>query len=121
MDELKNDVSSETVEIPLRANVLGSLAPEIETPRHKRGELTPGIAHIGAGVRPGDAAMREMFLAQDCLTNLIELRLDGTFAEVCGSMIDFLTVEAENGRLIEQMVDPSTRFVSLTLTEGAIA
>ncbi len=147
MDELKNETSPETVMIPLRENALGSLAPEIRVPRYRRDELTPGIVHIGvgnfhrahqawylhrlmqqgdagdwaiigSGVRPADVAMRQKLLAQDCLTTLIELHPDGTSVEVCGSMIDFLAVEEENGPLIKQLARPSTRIVSLTVTEG---
>src|SRR6056297_234646 len=71
-------------------------------PAYDRERLTPGIVHIGlgnfhrahqavylddlfatgvdhdwailgAGVRPGDARMREALLAQDCLSTVIEL------------------------------------------------
>lgn len=147
MDALNDKVQSETAAVPLRANTLGSIAQSIKTPRYTRDELTPGIVHIGvgnfhrahqawylhrlmqrdsardwaivgAGVRPADAAMRRKLLAQDCLTTLIELSPDGISAEVCGSMIGFLPVEEENGTLIEQMAKPSTRIVSLTVTEG---
>ncbi len=84
--------------------------------------MNEGAAHdwaiIGAGVRPGDAVMREKLLAQDCLTTLIELRPDGSSAEICGSMIDFLPVEPDNAALIAQMANPAIRIVSLTVTEG---
>jgi mannitol 2-dehydrogenase len=142
MDELKNRGA-----IPLSEAALDKLPDGIEVPTYDRAALRPGIVHIGlgnfhrahqalylhrlmqqgqamdwaivgAGVRLGDAAMRDRLLAQDCLTTLIELRPDGTSAEVCGSMIDFLPVEDENGPLIAQMADPAIRIVSLTVTEG---
>ncbi len=147
MDALRNEFLSEPVAIPLGAKILGRLVPEIATPRYMRDELTPGMVHIGvgnfhrahlawylhrlmqlgrsrdwaiigSGVRPTDAVVRRKLLAQDCLTTLIELRPDGVSAEICGSMIDFLAVEEENGPLIERMADPATRIVSLTVTEG---
>ena len=142
MDEL-----TETKAVPLRQANLGDMPDDIEVPRYDRGSLRPGIVHIGlgnfhrahqawylhrlmqdgsaqdwaivgAGVRAGDAAMRERLLAQDCLTTLIELRPDGSSAEICGAMIDFLPVEEDNGALISKMADPGIRIVSLTVTEG---
>ena len=126
---------------------LRDLPAAIARPAYARDGLTPGIVHIGvgnfhrahqawylhrlmnegiardwaivgAGVRAGDAVMRDRLKAQDCLTTLIELRPDGTSAEVCGSMIDFVPVEPDNAALIAQMADPAIRIVSLTVTEG---
>ncbi len=133
--------------VRLSRATLDDLPSSVKRPRYARGDLRPGIVHIGtgnfhrahqawylhrlmnegsardwaiigAGVRPGDAIMREKLLAQDCLTTLIELRPDGTAAEVCGAMIDFLPVEPHNAALIAQMADPAIRIVSLTVTEG---
>ena len=126
---------------------LSSLPEGIERPSYDRGDLTPGIVHIGlgnfhrahqawylhrlmqvgraldwaiigAGVRPYDAAMRERLLAQDCLTTLIELAPSGASAEVIGPMVDYVPVEGGNGALIRAMADPQVRIVSLTVTEG---
>jgi mannitol 2-dehydrogenase len=119
----------------------------VEHPRYDRAALTPGIVHIGvgnfhrahqawylhrlmqagqaqdwaiigAGVRPYDAAMREKLLAQDCLTTLIELDPEKTSAEVVGSMIGYLPIEAGNAPLIRQMADPAIRIVAMTVTES---
>ncbi len=145
MDELKQDSRSKAVALSL-AN-LDMLPEGIARPTYKRADLTPGIVHIGlgnfhrghqawylhrlmqqglahdwaiigAGVRPGDARMREHLLAQDCLTTLIELDPAGISAEVIGSMIDFVPVEDGHGALIAAMSDPRIRIVSLTVTEG---
>ena len=126
---------------------LGELPEHIDRPRYDRSKLTPGIVHIGlgnfhrahqawylhrlmqqgealdwaiigAGVRAGDAAMRDRLLAQDCLNALIELDPKGTSVEVTGAMIDFLPVERDNASLIRTMSDPAIRIVSLTVTEG---
>lgn len=131
--------------IKLSNKALGRLG--VEHPRYDRAALTPGIVHIGvgnfhrahqawylhrlmqegdaqdwairgAGVRPYDSAMREKLLAQDCLTTLIELDPAHSGAEVIGSIIDYLPIEAENGALIAAMAEPSTRIVSLTVTES---
>ena len=142
MDELMMKPS-----VQLSASTLHELPEEVARPNYAPADLTPGIVHIGvgnfhrahqawylhrlmndgsardwaiigAGVRSGDAVMREKLLAQDCLTTLIELRPDGTSAEVCGAMTGFLPVEPDNASLIAQMADPAIRIVSLTVTEG---
>jgi mannitol 2-dehydrogenase len=133
--------------VRLSRATLGEVPAAIGRPVYAAADLSPGIVHIGvgnfhrahqawylhrlmqeglardwaivgAGVRPGDAAMRDRLLAQDCLTTLIELRPDGASAEICGSMIDFVPVEADNAALIARMADPAIRIVSLTVTEG---
>ena len=126
---------------------LSQLPDNIITPSYDRSKLTPGIVHIGlgnfhrahqawylhrlmeqglaydwaivgAGVRAGDAAMRERLLEQDCLTTLIELDPANEAVEVTGSMIDFLPVEENNATLIKIMSTPAIRIVALTVTEG---
>ena len=116
-------------------------------PAYDRSKLTPGIVHIGlgnfhrahmavylddlfamglchdwailgAGVRIGDARMREALKAQDCLSTVIELDPMGKSARRIGSMIDFLPVEPDNAALIAAMSRPEIRIVSLTVTEG---
>ena len=116
-------------------------------PAYDRTKLTPGIVHIGlgnfhrahmavylddlfasgeghdwailgAGVREGDARMRDALLAQDCLSTVIELDPSGRSARRIGSMIDFLPVTPDNADLIAAMTRPEIRIVSLTVTEG---
>lgn len=132
---------------PLSNATLSALPDAVRVPSYDRAGLTPGIVHIGlgnfhrghqawylhrlfdlglhhdwaiigAGVRAGDAAMRDKLLSQDCLTTLIELDPSGHSVEVTGSMIDFLPVEQTNGALIAKMADPAIRIVALTVTEG---
>ena len=119
----------------------------VARPAYDRLKLTPGIVHIGvgnfhrahqavylddlfalgvdqdwailgAGVRPGDAAMRDMLGAQDNLSTVIELDPAGPRARIIGAMTGFLPVEAENAALIAAMAVPAIRIVSLTVTEG---
>jgi mannitol 2-dehydrogenase len=80
--------------------------------------LAQDWAIIGAGVRAQDQDMRSRLLAQNCMTTLIELSPAGKSAEVIGSMIDYLPIEADNTTLVRQMAEPSIRIVSLTITEG---
>ncbi|MDD9923485.1 MAG: mannitol dehydrogenase family protein [Boseongicola sp.] len=141
------DQISESPLTKLSNATLAELPSHVSRPSYDRSKLRPGIVHIGlgnfhrahqawylhrlmeqglahdwaiigAGVRPGDAAMREKLLAQDCLTTLIELDPSGTSVEIIGSMIDFLPVEETNAALIDAMADPAIRIVSLTITEG---
>jgi mannitol 2-dehydrogenase len=119
----------------------------VQLPAYDRSKLTPGIVHIGlgnfhrahmavylddlfamglchdwailgAGVREGDARMRDALKAQDCLSTVIELDPRGKSARRVGSMIDFLPVQADNAALIAAMARPEIRIVSLTVTEG---
>lgn len=119
----------------------------VALPAYDRARLTPGIVHIGlgnfhrahmavylddlfavglgqdwailgAGVREGDARMREALLAQDCLSTVIELDPAGHRARRVGSMTGFVEVQPDNAALIATMADPAIRIVSLTVTEG---
>jgi mannitol 2-dehydrogenase len=119
----------------------------VQSPRYDRANLKPGIVHIGlgnfhrahmavylddlfnlgldhdwailgAGVRAGDARMRDALKAQDCLSTVIELDPAGKSCRRIGSMIDFLPVEPDNASLIAAMSRPDIRIVSLTVTEG---
>ena len=121
--------------------------PLVALPRYDRARLTPGIVHIGlgnfhrahqavylddlmntgagfdwailgAGVRAGDARMRDALKAQDCLSTVIELDPAGRRARRVGAMVDFVQVESDNASLIAAMADPRVRIVSLTVTEG---
>ncbi|MFT4151958.1 MAG: mannitol dehydrogenase family protein [Paracoccaceae bacterium] len=116
-------------------------------PRYDRSRLTPGIVHIGlgnfhrahqaaylddlfalgvdhdwailgAGVREGDARMRDALKAQDCLSTVIELDPSGRSARRVGAMVDFIEVQPDNAALVAAMANPAIRIVSLTVTEG---
>lgn len=130
-----------------KPNAFDALPDPILRPGYNRAELTAGILHIGvgnfhrghqawylhrlmqqgealdwaivgAGVRPGDEAMRQRLKDQDYLTTLIELDPASSQAEVIGSMIDFVPVQTDNAALIERMAQSDIRIVSLTVTEG---
>lgn len=126
---------------------LPRLPADVARPAYDRATLQPGIVHIGlgnfhrahqawyihrlmqdglardwaiigGGVREQDQKMRERLIRQDCLTTLIELSPERKSAEVIGSMIDYLPIEAGFAALVSQMSDPAIRIVSLTITEG---
>ncbi|WP_417768385.1 mannitol dehydrogenase family protein [Stappia sp.] len=129
----------------LSLSSLPDLGAEVARPAYARGALSPGIVHvgvgnfhrahqivyldrlfnkgldhdwavIGAGVRPGDAAMRERLKAQDWLSSVVELDPGGLTARVTGVMVDFTPIDPE--ALVETLKRPEIRIVSLTITEG---
>ncbi len=129
----------------LNSALLNDLPAGVDAPAYDRAALTPGILHVGignfhrahmavyldrlfdtgksldwalvgAGVRPGDAAMRDRLAAQDWLTTVVELDPDGLSARITGAMIDFVEVDAE--KTIARMAQTDIRIVSLTITEG---
>ncbi|WP_334061278.1 mannitol dehydrogenase family protein [Limimaricola cinnabarinus] len=131
--------------IDLNAEALAHLPQGVEGPAYDRAALSAGIVHIGvgnfhrahmavyldrlfstgadhdwaisgAGVRAGDARMREALERQDCLTTVVELDPAGLSARVTGAMIEFTEIDA--AKLVARMSDPAIRIVSLTVTEG---
>ncbi|MFT6452356.1 MAG: mannitol 2-dehydrogenase [Halocynthiibacter sp.] len=131
----------------LDQSTFAALPNTVARPGYDRAALTPGIVHIGvgnfhrahqavymddlfnmglahdwaiigAGVRAGDAQMRETLAKQDYLNTVIEMEPGAHQARVIGAMIDFLPVEPNNASLIATMARPEIRIVSLTVTEG---
>ncbi len=115
-------------------------------PNYARAGLTPGIVHfgvgnfhrahqavyldalfnmgeghdwaiIGAGTRASDAAMRDALRQQDWLTTVVEQEADSSAAHITGVMIDYLE-PGDSQAVIAALIDPATRIVSLTITEG---
>ena len=76
-------------------------------------------AICGVGVLEADRQMQEALDAQGYLYTLVEKHSDGVYeARVIGSIIDFLYAPDDPNAVIERLVDPATRIVSLTVTEG---
>jgi mannitol 2-dehydrogenase len=120
----------------------------IEAPNYDRGSVTVGIAHIGAGhfhrahqamyidrllqaglarewgicgvgVMPADWTMRDVLNDQDGLYTLILEKPDGSRdAQVIGSIIDYRYAPDDPESALEVLAAPSTRIISLTITEG---
>ncbi|QQA42573.1 mannitol dehydrogenase family protein [Pelagovum pacificum] len=124
---------------------LSDLPDDVGVPGYDRSKLSGGILHVGvgnfhrahmatyldrlfrsgkghewaivgAGVRPGDAAMRDRLAGQDWLTTVVDLDPEGFSAQVIGSMTDFIEIDPD--QTIARMVDPETKIVSTTITEG---
>lgn len=131
----------------LNTATLADLPLAVAVPAYDRSALRPGIVHIGcgnfhrahmavylddlfqsglghdwaiigAGVRDGDARMRDLLAGQDYLSSVIERSPGVLHARVIGAMTDFVPVAAGNAPLIAAMSDRAIRIVSLTVTEG---
>lgn len=125
---------------------LSTISAHAAVPNYQRSDIKPGIVHfgignfhrahqavylddlfnlgedrdwglIGAGVTTYDSAMRDKLRAQDYLTTVVEQDVGKSEARVTGAMIDFLD-PADRGAMIEKLAHPSTRIVSMTITEG---
>lgn len=118
----------------------------VATPSYDRAALTGGIVHfglgnfhrahqavyldrlmnlgaghdfaiIGAGVMEADARARDVLAAQDFLYTVVEQSAETSDPRVIGAMIDYLP-PGDPARTIAQLADPTTKIVSLTITEG---
>ena len=132
--------------LPLTAGTLARLRPEITVPTYDRRNLRGSIVHvgvggfhrshlatyihdlcragchdwaiIGAGILPGDAAMASALGAQDHLYSLITRSASTESVEVIGSIIGYHHAAPRRDALIDQISNPATQIVSLTVTEG---
>jgi len=134
--------------LPLNAQTLAEHAEHVPTPTYDRSVVRTGIAHIGVGgfhrahlaayldalmrqgqalewgicgigVLPSDRRMQEALLAQDGLYTLVVKHADGTYEpRVIGSLVHYLFAPDDPEAVLEQLADPGTRIVSLTVTEG---
>jgi len=125
---------------------LPACAATAAIPRYDRNALRPGVLHIGvgnfhrahqavylddlfntgsnfdwaiigAGVRAADENMRQKLGAQDWLTTVVEQEAELSQARVTGAMVDYIK-PGDTERMLEALVDPAIRIVSLTITEG---
>src|SRR6202158_3583082 len=73
----------------------------------------------GVGVMPADRKMADVLDAQDGLYTLILENPDGSRdARVIGSIVDYRYAPDDPEVVIELLAAPSTRIISLTITEG---
>jgi mannitol 2-dehydrogenase len=79
----------------------------------------PDWGICGVGVMPADRRMKEVLKAQDGLYTLVLKHSDGTYEpRVIGSIVEYLYAPDNPEAVIEKMAAPTTRIVSLTITEG---
>jgi mannitol 2-dehydrogenase len=73
----------------------------------------------GVGVLPSDRKMANVMAAQDGLYTLMLVHPDGTReARVIGSIVDYRYAPDDPEDVVELLANPSTRIISLTITEG---
>ncbi|KAM5343916.1 hypothetical protein ACJ41O_012453 [Fusarium nematophilum] len=119
----------------------------VEIPAYDRTDIKEGIVHVGVGgfhrahlavyvdkllqkhgqrewaicgvgLRPNDAAMRDVLSAQDHMYTVIERSAKGSSAKVVGSINSFLFAPDDREAVIAKMAHPDTHIVSLTITES---
>ncbi len=133
---------------PLSARTLAYWRGRVPVPAYDRDLVTPGVVHFGVGgfhrahqamyhdrvmnegaaldwgicgvgVMAGDRRMKQVLDAQDGLYTLVLKHSDGTYEpRVIGSIVEYLFAPDDPAAVIEKMTAPSTRIVSLTVTEG---
>ncbi|MEL6986933.1 MAG: mannitol dehydrogenase family protein [Bacteroidota bacterium] len=127
---------------------LSEIAIRIPGPTYNRNSLKTGIVHIGVGgfhrshqayyihqllekhklldwgicgigIREAARKMNTVLKKQDCLYTLITQHPDGfDNYEIIGSIGEFLLAVDSSKLVIQKMVHPDTKIVSLTITEG---
>jgi mannitol 2-dehydrogenase len=132
----------------LNAENLSSLDSAVAIPKYDRSQVTAGIVHFGVGgfhrahqamvidtllnegkaqefgicgvgVMPADLRMRDALAAQDNLYTLVLKHADGRReARVIGSIVEYLYAPDDPDVVIEKLASPSTKIVTLTVTEG---
>ena len=132
----------------LSNTTLDLLPAHVERPNYDRSALRTGIVHFGVGafhrshqalaidrlmnageafdwaitgvgLMPADALLGERLLAQDCLYTLVEKHSNGHVeTRVVGSIIDYKFAPKNPAAVIELLAQPSTKIVSMTITEG---
>jgi len=132
----------------LNTHTLAVTSAAVPTPSYPREQVSVGIVHIGVGafhrahqamyldrlmnagealdwgicgvgVLPADRRMAEALDAQNDLYTLVVKHPDGSLhPRVIGSIVEYLLAPDGPEAVIEKMAAPSTRIVSLTITEG---
>ncbi|KDN16446.1 mannitol dehydrogenase family protein [Amycolatopsis rifamycinica] len=134
--------------LPLSDRTLPRHAPQVAAPTYDRSRVRTGIVHFGvggfhrahqawyldrlmnrgqalewgvcgAGVLPADRRMRDVLSAQDGLYTLVVKHPDGTREpRIIGSLVEYRYAPDDPEAVVEKLAHPSTRIVSLTITEG---
>ena len=133
---------------PLNARTLKHWTGRVPVPGYDRALVTPGVVHVGVGgfhrahqamyhdrmmnegmaldwgicgvgVLAADRRMQQVLDFQDGLFTLVLKHSDGTYEpRVIGSLVEYLYAPDDPEAVVEKMAAPSTRIVSLTITEG---
>ena len=66
---------------------------------------------------PWDLRMRDALTKQDCLYSLVSRSPAGSYTKVVGSITDYFYAPDDVNAAIDRVAHPSTRIISLTVTE----
>ena len=139
--------STQTAPLALSQATLSAVGGRVPVPTYDRTKLRPSIVHLGVGgfhrahqamylddlaqrgitlewgergvgLLPFDRRMADALIPQDCLYTVVERSAAGDVARVVGSLTDYVFAPQAPERVLELLTDPSTRIVSLTITEG---
>lgn len=146
--ETVTDSATEPANEAPSAALYESLADSPLAPDYDRSAVTTGIVHMGVGgfhrahqamfldrlmragkaldwgicgvgLLPQDAAMRDALRSQDLLYSLTLKHPDGHHEpSVIGSIVDYRLATEDRAGVLAVMTAPTTRIVSLTVTEG---
>jgi mannitol 2-dehydrogenase len=127
---------------------IASVPSDVPVPSYRRDLVTPGIVHfgvggfhraheavyidtllregdafewgiLGVGLLPGDVRMRDVMWSQGCLYTVVLKHADGIWQpRVIGSIVGYLYAPDDPEAVLEALLSPRTRVVSLTITEG---
>lgn len=132
---------------PLTRAALAELSADVTAPAYDLDAITAGIVHFGVGafhraheamfvdrllasghtdwaicgvgLMPFDLGVRDALKEQDNLYTLVTKAPDGTSeARVIGSLVQYLYAPDAPEAVLSKLVSPTTRIVSLTITEG---
>ncbi len=73
---------------------------------------------VGAGVMASDARMADVLSSQDNLYTLVSRGAEESEVAIIGSIVDFVLAVDDATPLIDQIANPDTQIVSMTITEG---
>ncbi len=83
------------------------------------GQSEWGIVGVGLSGGARSEAKARAFQQQDCLYSLTEVTADGVrTVSVIGALREYLLAPANPDAVLDRLVDPKTRIVSMTITEG---
>lgn len=131
----------------LSEKTLGALDQSVAVPSYDRAQVSRAIVHVGVGgfhrahqavylddlaerrishdwgergvgLLPGDHRMAEALTPQDYLYTVVERGAQRDTARVIGSLGGYTFAPADPHGVLDMLADPSTRIVSLTITEG---
>lgn len=112
----RNDVKEGIVHVGVGGFHRAHLAVYVDQLLQKHGQSDWAIC--GVGLRPNDAAMRDVLSAQDHLYTVIERSAKGSSANIVGSINSFIFAPDDREAVIAKMAHPDTHIVSLTITES---